>query len=176
MKKITVWAALLLAVMLRCGADELEQQFASPPDAARPWVYWYFMDGNMTREGLTADLEAMKAAGIGGAIFLEVNIGIPRGPVEFMSPPWRVLFAHAVHEAERLGIQIALGTGPGWCGTGGPWVKPEQSMQHLVASATNVAGPARFDAVLPWPSPRTPYFGMHTLTPELHKQWAEFYC
>ena len=59
MKTITVWAALWLAALVRGGADELEQQFASPPDAARPWVYWYFMDGNMTREGLTADLEAM---------------------------------------------------------------------------------------------------------------------
>ncbi len=174
MKKI--WLVLAMGwLALRGGADELEQQFAAPPDAARPWVYWYFMDGNLTREGLTADLEAMKAAGIGGAIFLEVNIGIPRGPVEFMSGPWRALFVHAVREAERLGIQIALGTGPGWCGTGGPWVKPEQSMQHLVASATNVAGPARFDAVLPRPAPRTPYFGEKTLTPELHKQWAEFY-
>ena len=167
---VAVWL-----VLLRCGADELEQQFAAPPDAARPWVYWYFMDGNLTRGGLTADLEAMKTAGIGGGIFLEVNIGIPRGPVEFMSGPWRALFVHAIHEAERLGIQIALGTGPGWCGTGGPWVQPEQSMQHLVASATNVAGPARFDAVLPRPAPRTPYFGMNTLTPELRKIWSEYY-
>ena len=54
------------------------------------------MDGNLTREGMTADLEAMKRAGIGGAIILEVNIGIPRGPVEFMSPPWRELLKHAV--------------------------------------------------------------------------------
>jgi hypothetical protein len=178
MKITTAALVLLLALAARCGAagaDELEQQFITPPDAARPWVYWYFMDGNLTREGMTADLEAMRAAGIGGAIFLEVDIGIPRGPVEFMSAPWRVLFAHAAHEAERLGLQLALGTGPGWCGTGGPWVKPEQSMQHLVASATNVAGPAHFDAVLPRPVPRTPYFGEQTLTPELHRLWADFY-
>ena len=108
-------------------AVSLEQGFVQPPDTARPWVYWYFMDGNLTREGLTADLEAMRAAGIGGAIFLEVDLGLPRGPVKFMSPEWRQLFAHAVHEAERLGIEIILASGPGWCGTGGPWVKPEQS-------------------------------------------------
>ena len=81
--------------------------------------------GNLTREGLTADLEAMRDAGIGGAIFLEVDLGIPRGPVKFMSPEWQQLFVHAVHESERLGIDLALGSGPGWCGTGGPWVKPE---------------------------------------------------
>ena len=111
----------------------------APPETARPWVYWYFMDGNMTREGLTADLESMKQAGIGGAIFLEVGIGIPRGPVEFMSPAWQTLFQHAVSEADRLGIAIAVGTGPGWCGSGGPWVKPELAMQHMVASETVTA-------------------------------------
>jgi hypothetical protein len=179
--KLTQLLGLVLAILLICagawrarGAG-LEQRFAKPPAEARPWVYWYFMDGMMTREGLTADLEAMKRAGIGGTIFLEVNIGLPRGPVEFMSPQWQELFAHAVHEADRLGIEIALGAGPGWCGTGGPWVKPEQSMQHLVASETNLVGPLKFSARLPQPPPREPYFGEGTLTPELKDEWKKFY-
>jgi hypothetical protein len=157
------------------AADSLSQQFATPPASAKPWVYWYFMDGNLTRDGMTADLEAMKKAGIGGAIFLEVNIGIPRGPVDFMSPQWQDLVAHAVHEADRLGIQIALGAGPGWCGTGGPWITPELAMQDLVASTTNVTGPAAFSAALPRPKPRKPFFGEGTLTPELKKKWQDFY-
>jgi hypothetical protein len=95
--------------------------------------------------------------------------------VEFMSPPWRALVKHAATEADRLGLQIALGAGPGWCGTGGPWVKPEQSMQHLVASETRVHGPSRFEGILPRPEPRTPFFGENTLTPELKKAWREFY-
>ena len=107
---------LFLSVWMVRG-DELKQNFIQPPANARAWVYWYFMDGMMTREGLTADLEAMKRAGIGGAIFLEVNIGLPRGPVEFMSPQWQKLFTHAVHEADRLGIEIALGAGPLWVKT-----------------------------------------------------------
>ena len=178
MNSMKRWLASLLsfASLASLGlAASLERDFESPPESARPWVYWYFMDGNLTREGMTADLEAMKRAGIGGAIFLEVDLGIPRGPVGFMSPQWRELLRHAVDEAGRLGIQIALGSGPGWCGTGGPWVKPEQSMQHLVASETNAAGPVRFDALLPRPKPRKPYFGEGTLTPELKKQWAAYY-
>ena len=155
--------------------NSLESQFKTPPSSARPWVYWYFMDGNMTAAGLTADLEAMKKAGIGGAIFLEVNIGIPAGPVEFMSPAWQKLFKHAVQEAERLGIEIALGSGPGWCGTGGPWVKPELSMQHLVASETTVTGPRHFHEILSQPKPRIPFFGQGTLTPELKKEWENYY-
>ena len=168
-------AACFVTAAEKVGQDDLGSGFQNPPPENRPWVYWFFMDGNMTREGMTADLEAMRDAGIGGAIFLEVDLGLPRGPVRFMSPEWRELFAHAVHEAERLGIEITLGTGPGWCGAGGPWVKPEQTMQHLVASETNVTGPAKFDAVLERPQPRAPFFGEASLTPELAKEQREFY-
>ncbi len=109
-------------------AGDLEAEFVDPPDSARPGVYWYFMDGNLSREGMTADLESMKEVGLGNLVYLEVNVRVPRGPVDFMSDQWQDLFAHAVHEAERLGIDITLGTGPGWTGSGGPWIKPEQAM------------------------------------------------
>lgn len=156
-------------------ADLLMADFLNPPDDARPWVYWYFMDGNLTREGMTADLEALREAGIGGAIYLEVGIGVEPGPVEFMSNAWQELLGHAFLEADRLGLQMALAAGPGWCGTGGPWMKPEQSMQHLVSSETTTHGPVTFSALLPKPLPRTPFFGETTLSPELHKLWKEFY-
>src|ERR1017187_5506506 len=87
------------------ASSELEQGFRHPPESARPWVYWFVMDGNLAREGITADFEALKRAGIGGVIFMEVDVGIPRGPVKFMSAGWRALFKHAVGEAERLGLQ-----------------------------------------------------------------------
>jgi len=164
-----------LAVFGQSTLSALEKNFNTPPDSARPWVYWYFMDGNISREGLHADLEAMKAAGIGGGIWLEVNIGIPRGNIDFMSPEWQKLFTYGIKEADRLGLEIALGSGPGWCGTGGPWIKPEQSMQHLVSSETNVTGPIQIDSPLPRPQPRIPFFGMGSLTPEVEKQWREFY-
>lgn len=135
-------------------ADSLEKDFVVPPDAARPGVYWYFMDGNLNGPEMLKDLESMKDAGLGNALFLEVDAGVPRGPVKFMSDEWQNLFANAVHHAERLGIDITLGAGPGWCGSGGPWVKPEQSMQHLVFSAVDTTGPAKFDGVLPMPAQR----------------------
>lgn len=155
--------------------DSMAADFTHPPDEARPWVYWYFMDGHLTREGMEADLQAMKKAGLGGAIFLEVGIGIEPGPVKFMSEDWQSHLGHAFSEADRLGLQMALAAGPGWCGAGGPWVKPEQSMQHLVASRTQVQGPAAFNARLPQPQPRTPFFGVDTLSPDLLKMWKEFY-
>jgi hypothetical protein len=173
--RLLVALSLALIQFHRANAASLESGFREPPDAARPWVYWFVMDGNFTREGITADFEAMKRAGIGGVIFMEVNVGIPRGPVEFMSPAWRQLFKHAVAEAERLGLQITLNAGPGWTGSGGPWVKPAESMQHLVSSAVEMKGPASFDAVLPRPTPRPPYFGTDGLPPALLKAQNEFY-
>ena len=177
------WLCLVFGLFSPCpgqggsviAGDLLDQGFAAPPASSRPWVYWYFMDGNLTREGMTADLAAMQAAGIGGGIFLEVDLGLPRGPVKFMSPEWQDLVVNALHEAEKRNLQIALGSGPGWCGTGGPWITPDLAMQDLVGSATNVTGPANFSGLLAPPRPREPYFGEGTLTPELKKQWREFY-
>jgi len=181
MKKslLALFALTICAAAAGCGSrpasDPLALAFASPPAGARPWVYWMWMDGNLSREGITADLEAMRKAGIGGVIICEVNVGVPRGPVEFMSPEWRRLFKHVVLEAERLGLEITLNAGPGWTGSGGPWVTPEQSMQHIVASVTEAAGPAHFDGILPLPKRRPAFFGDGGLPPEQEKAKDDFY-
>lgn len=166
-----------LAIVLVLGLGQratLADEFLNPPESARPGVYWYFMDGNLDREAMTADLESMKEAGLGNLVFLEVNVGVPRGPVDFMSDEWQDLFAHAVHEAERLGIAITLGVGPGWTGSGGPWVDAAQSMQHLVSSCIDVEGPAKFSGELPLPEPRPPT-RYSRLSPELVARRAAFF-
>ncbi|HPA20206.1 MAG TPA: glycosyl hydrolase, partial [Verrucomicrobiae bacterium] len=177
---LPILLACVAALAPRCpasavSADDLARAFLNPPPSTRPWVYWFFMDGNMSREGITADLEAMARAGIGGVIMMEVNVGVPRGPVEFMSPEWRAHFKHAVAEAERLGLQLTLNAGPGWTGSGGPWIKPEQSMQHLVASETRIVGPTNFSEILPQPPPRAPYFPNSVLPEPLQSAKQEFY-
>ncbi len=184
MPRSTVVVPALIGLVIlaaACGrgpssaGDPLAAGFAQPPDAARPWAYWMWMDGNLSREGITADLESMRQAGLGGVVICEVNVGVPRGPVEFMSPEWRGLFKHVVREAERLGLEVTLNAGPGWTGSGGPWVKPEQSMQHIVAAAVEAAGPSRFDAVLPRPARRPAYFGEGALPPALKEAMDGFY-
>lgn len=177
-KKSLPFFALLLT--LSCsnnqGTDFLSDGFKNPPDSARPGVYWYFMDGNIEREAITADLESMKEEGIGYVVFLEVNVGIPRGNVDFLSDEWQDLYRHAVKEAERLGIRIILGSGPGWAGSGGPWLSPPLSMLHLVTSDTTVTGPADLTVMLPIPEPKRPFFGESSLTPDLKRirdEWFE---
>lgn len=170
---------LVLLVFSACtstrNTNELEKGFQDPPESARPGVYWYFMDGNLSKEAMTKDLESMKKAGIGYVVYLEVNVGVPRGAVDFFSTEWKELFKHAVEECERLGIAITLGVGPGWTGSGGPWVEAQASMQHLVSSSVTIDGTGRKMIQLPIPDPKRPFFGEGGFTPQVRQQWVDYY-
>ena len=155
--------------------SQLKQSFINPPESALPGVYWYFMDGNMSKQGMTEDLESMKKAGIGNVVFLEVNVGVPQGNVNFLSDEWYNLFKYGVDECKRLGISMTLGIGPGWTGSGGPWVLPAESMQHLVSSSVQVSGSDNGQINLSVPLPKNPYFGEGSFSPELKKEWEKFY-
>ena len=139
----------------------LEQRFDKPPDSAMPGVYWYFNDGNLNSKEMTAELENMKEVGINKVLFLEVNLGIPKGPVQWMTETWQNTFVQMVRDSERLGIDVNLGIGPGWCGSGGPWIKPENAMQHLVFSSVDFKGPQKVSQKLPVPDQRQePFLSM----------------
>ncbi len=84
-------------------------------------------------------------------------------------------FAHAVNKARRLNIEVTLGKGKEWDGSGGPWVKPEQSMQHLVSSSVTVTSGTNKKSSLPLPSLKKPFLGEGSLTPELKKIRNDFY-
>ncbi|HID23039.1 MAG TPA: glycosyl hydrolase family 43, partial [Planctomycetaceae bacterium] len=118
----------------------------------------FWLNGNITREGITADLEAMKRAGIGGVLIMEVDQGVPEGDVPFAGPQWRKLFQHVCSEAKRLGLKVNMNNDAGWCGSGGPWVPPELAMQRLVWTETSVEGPRRFDGRLPQPKAVAGYY------------------
>lgn len=105
-------------------------------------MYWFWLNGNITKEGITADLEAMKRVGIGGALIMEVDQGVPLGPVSFAGSKWRQLFRHVLSEAQRLGLEINMNDDAGWNGSGGPWIRPDVAMQKLVWSETTVDGGA----------------------------------
>jgi len=143
--------ALLLSSVHFTEAADIERSFATPPNSARPWVYWFWLSGNITSNGITADLQAMKRVGIGGVLIMEVDQGAPNGPAAFMGQNWRALFHHAVKEAERLGLQLNMNNDAGWNGSGGPWIKPEESMQKVVWSETTVDGPKQFAGPLAQP-------------------------
>lgn len=154
MRRITVYITLIFILISGAFAgkpDTLAQGFMQPPSSARPWVYWFWMNGNITREGISADLESMSKVGIGGALIMEVDQGVPLGPVSFASPKWRELFQFACSEAHRLGLEINMNDDAGWNGSGGPWITPDKAMQKLVSSDVEVTGPGQVDVVLPQP-------------------------
>lgn len=137
-------------------AGGLEAGFRQPPDSAKPHTWWHWMEGYVTREGITADLEAMKRVGIGGATIFNVggagdakSTGLK--PVTFMSPEWRAMVKHAAEEAGRLGLELGMHNCAGWSSSGGPWITPELSMQRVVATETAVKGPRKFEEVLAQP-------------------------
>jgi len=131
----------------------LERGFSHPPAATRPWVYWFWNNGNVTSNGITADLEAMQRVGLGGVLIMDVKerFAPPQGTAEFMNPEWQGLFEFSVQEAARLGLEINMANGPGWCGSSGPWITPELSMQKLVWTNLVVTGPANFSVAFPRP-------------------------
>ena len=146
--------------LLKAGGEPtgLEQTFLEPPDSAWPWVYWFVSDGNLTREGITADFEAMRRVGIRGALYMEVDQYVPKGAARFLSPQWREMVQHAVKEATRLGITLNMNNDGGWTGSGGPWISPELSMQILVWSEIALQGPKQFTGVLPQPKTAEHYY------------------
>ena len=145
-------AALCLALTAAAApTDSLETGFLSPPDSAKPQTWWHWMNGNITKAGITADLEAMKQIGLGGATIVNVDCDIPRGNVPFMSPEWREDFKFAVSEANRLGLKLCVENCAGWSSSGGPWNTVTNAMQRLTSSETRAQGPSIFDAVLAQP-------------------------
>jgi len=158
---IRAFAAILLLtrlVPLTAAQAELEQGFRQPPASARPHTWWHWMNGNVTREGITADLEAMKAIGLGGAQNFNVSEGIPPGPVKYMSAEWLALVKHAVTEANRLGLELCIHNCAGWSSSGGPWITPENAMQRVVFAEVQVSGPTKFSAVLPQPETKAGFY------------------
>ena len=145
------WVTLLPANAATTSAlNNLSEGFLNPPDDARPWVYWYWINGNLSKEGITADLEAMQRVGIGGVFLAEVD-GTPKGPVAFGSENWNEIFRFACEEANRLGIMMTMNDGAGWTGSGGPWNTPENSMQRVFYSETTFIGGKTFNSELPRP-------------------------
>ncbi len=132
---------------------ELEQGFAHPPEQTKPWCYGYWLNDNISKEGITRDLEAMARAGIGEAFIGNIQLDqIASGPVKVLSEEWWQLVEHAIRESGRMGVNLGLFNCPGWSQSGGPWIKPEQTMRYLVSSETRVTGPLNFDQKLPAPT------------------------
>lgn len=142
------------ATAQRTGRDRLLEAFVTPPDSAKPRVWWHWMNGNITREGIAQDLAWMKRVGIGGAHAFEVSLTTPQiveRRLAFMTPEWKQAFRFAAQRADALDLELGIASSPGWSQSGGPWVEPKDALKKVVWSEVVVAGGARFNAALPEP-------------------------
>ncbi|MBP8303084.1 MAG: glycoside hydrolase, partial [Phycisphaerae bacterium] len=134
--------------------DALRRGFESPPDRAKPRVWWHWMNGNITKEGIRADLEWMKRVGIGGFQNFDAAMNSPQvveNRLVYMTPEWKEAFRYATTLADQLGLEMAIAGSPGWSESGGPWVPPAQAMKKFVWSETWVDGGQRFTGFLARP-------------------------
>ena len=141
-----------LAVLLVSGtttALTLEEGFKTPPNSAKPHTWYHMMNGNVTKEGITCDFEALAKAGIGGVQMFDAGCAIPPGKLDFNSPAWFDMFLHAAKEARRLGLEICIPNCSGWSSSGGPWNMPSNGMKRVVLTETPVKGPVAFKGKLP---------------------------
>lgn len=138
--------------------DDLQEGLLHPPSAAKPQAYWMWMNGHITKKGITLDLQTMKEMGLAGAFVYNTNEGIPQGPVVYGSNEWTDLLLHAVIEAQRLGLKLYIHNSPGFSSTGGAKVGPEMSMQELTWSETIVQSNGMIDIQLPQPFTKLNYY------------------
>ena len=150
------WLVLTGMVCLGWGADRrLAEGFETPGSEARPRAYWNWLNGAVTHEGLTRDLEEARDKGLGGLEMWDTeamrnpNGFVPAGP-PFMGPESVAAMHHAMKEARRLGLELGLITSSGW-NAGGPWVPPEMASKNLFYSSLVVRGPGRVSKKLPFP-------------------------
>lgn len=165
--KQRIFALSLLAWTAVCPADaqqtrSLREQFQNPSDEAKPWTFWYWMYGAVSKEGITADLEAMKHAGLGGTYLMPIK-GIHEGAqydgkAQQLTPEWWEMVRFSMEEADRLGLKLGMHICDGFALAGGPWITPKESMQKVVWSDTIVDGGKLNALRLPQPEAYENYY------------------
>ncbi len=162
MKFVKILPCLFLMPLFSLAQNDLLTQFQNPPNAARPRVWWHWMNGNVTKNGIQKDLEWMQRVGIGGFQNFDANLFTPQVVEEklvFMTSEWKDAFKFATELADQKGLEMAIAGSPGWSVTGGPWVPAEDGMKKYVFTRTRVEGGKPFSGKLPQPAATSGKFG-----------------
>ena len=187
MNKPTI-TLLLAAVVAGCACaaaptltDPLAAGFVNPPDSAKPSAFWWWFYSLVSNEGITRDLEEFKAKGLGGVLLVVSANGygvgpMPKGPA-FLSNEWRELYKHALHEANRLGLEVGVNLCGGW-DMGGPWIQPTEAERWFVQSSITLTGPRKFSGVLPRPGaadglPTYRDWEVYPIVPDEHSDYRD---
>lgn len=168
-----LFALTLLLSSWACSSPEMEQNFQNPPEEVQTAVYWYWISGNISKEGVIADLHAMKQAGINRAFIGDIGqdgLYTERNVKIFSDEWWEVLHT-ALKTASELDIEIGIFNSPGWSQSGGPWIKPEQAMRYLASSEHYIKGGEQ--VTLQLNAPKNPFQHVRTIAYPAPKGYAE---
>jgi len=140
------------------GSKKMESDFKTPPNSAKPKTWMHAMSGNMSKEGMTKDLEAIAAAGEGGILLFNIANTIPYGNVAYNSEEHHNIIKHTAKECERLNLSFGVHNCDGWSSSGGPWITPEQSMKMVCWSETVADGGKKIEVKLAQPTKRAGFY------------------
>jgi alpha-L-rhamnosidase/Glycosyl hydrolases family 2, sugar binding domain len=161
MKNRILFLSILLIPFVNHGQNTLKQNFQTPPNAAQPRVWWHWMNGNITKDGIQKDLDWMSRIGIGGFQNFDANLFTPvvvPKKLVFMTPEWKDAFKFTTELADKKGLEMAIAGSPGWSVTGGTWVEPKDAMKKYVWTETRISGGQTFSGKITQPSSRTGKF------------------
>lgn len=154
---VIILTALMVGVAAQAPKDDMLDHWNNPPAEARPHVYWLWLNGYVEPATARAELEAMKANGIGGVLLFDMgargdkSVQPPAGPA-FLSPEWLKQLKESAGDAKRLGLQIDLSVVSSW-DMGGHWIEPRHASMGLYPIETEIEGGKRVDVELPFPTP-----------------------
>ncbi|MFM6948601.1 MAG: glycosyl hydrolase, partial [Aquirufa sp.] len=158
LKQIFSASILMLLAHSIFAQDKFTAGFVTPPNAAKPRVWWHWMNGNISKEGIQKDLEWMSKTGIGGFQNFDASLMTPvmvKEKLSFMTTPWKDAFKFTTQLAKQKGLEMAIAGSPGWSVTGGPWVKPGDAMKKYVWTETIVDGGKLISTNIQHPSSAT---------------------
>jgi hypothetical protein len=179
---VLIMLGIISAVLLNCSGPsgdagrKLEAGFVNPPESAKPRVWWHWMNGNITKKGIRADLEWMKRTGIGGFQNFDAGLATPQVVEKrliYMTPEWKDAFLFTTKLADSMGLEMAIAGSPGWSESGGPWVSPEHAMKKVVWSETIIEGGKTFSDTLHRPPSNSGVFqNVKATGPDYYKDIA----
>lgn len=118
-------------------------------DEAKPWTFWNWKYGSVSRPGIHADLTGMKNVGMGGIWLMPVREAGER--LEFqdgvaqLSPEFWKMMDYSFQLADSLDFDMGIHVLPG-----NPLVLPAESMQKVVWTDTIVKGGKKIEGLQMW--------------------------
>ena len=171
MKKQIVLGILLGCMTWTASAAPLDEGFVEVPTQARPWAYWWWLNGNVDKETITRDMEALRRVGFGGILMFDSrgyhndidHVILPAPKMEFMSKQWREMLAFGIKEAARVGLQVSVNLSSCAGALKGPWRVGGDAPKRLIWQAIPLTSETLYEAELKGPADREYFWDIATM-------------